>query len=443
MSLNFPRNHRIAGTPVTALKAGLKSLARTKDPGSFVGLRSAFETTAHGAHALRVAELLGLINEAGDDITPTGRAVVQSKSMKKTDLAKADAALAELLKHIHELNQNPDRLFTITHVYLYGSVMRRAAQVGDIDLEIRTERGPKYARGTDFRVYLDACLACVRNFNPNYYDDGMTGEIDKAAEYLIFGKRRSPLLKGAQINSHQLQLIGAPCQLIYSDSKGIDLASPILNAHPDYDPEEKTTHDTPQLTTLDTTIAAMPQPIDARFLSKYRPEGHVNEGDFGPYASNPVAGMIRRVEYFRNRFRLFTGSESGHIPFKSSKTELKQLDPRHRIILEASSFGGGLRTTMIVKRQIDMVGNDAVVKLEIERVRSTRRKTPDTTQARCLLVLASALHSADLFHTRQLLTASEGFRKIIPRISFDQDFSEESPQAVSVFSEMILSAIGD
>lgn len=212
----------------------------------------------HGAHALRTAELLGLIAENGDDITPVGRAVMQSKSLKKTDLVKADAALMALLKHIDELNQNPDRLFTITQVYLYGSVMRRAAEVGDIDLEIRTDRGPRYARGTNFQLYLDACLACVRSFNPNYYDDGMTREIDKAAEYLIFGKRRSPLLKGAQINSDQLQLIGAPCQLIYSASNGIDLGAPILNAHPDYDPTEETTHNTPQLTTLDTTITAMP-----------------------------------------------------------------------------------------------------------------------------------------------------------------------------------------
>lgn len=135
----------------------------------------------HGAHALRTAELLGLIAENGDDITPVGRAVMQSKSLKKTDLVKADAALMALLKHIDELNQNPDRLFTITQVYLYGSVMRRAAEVGDIDLEIRTDRGPRYARGTNFQLYLDACLACVRSFNPNYYDDGMTREIDSSS----------------------------------------------------------------------------------------------------------------------------------------------------------------------------------------------------------------------------------------------------------------------
>ena len=443
MSLSFPPNHKIAGTPVTALKEGLRSLTRTNDRGSFVGLRSKFETSAHGAHALRVAELLGLIDETGLDITPVGRAVMQSKSMKKTDLAKADAALMALLKHIDELNQDPDRLFTITQVYLYGSVMRRAAQVGDIDLEIKTDRGPRYARGTDFQLYLDACLACVRSFNPNYHDDGMTREIDKAAEYLIFGKRRSPLLKGAQINSHQLELIGAPCQLIYSASNGIDLGAPILNAHPDYNPTEVTTHNTPQLTTMDTTIMAIPEPIDARFISKYRRDGRINEGDFGPYGSNPVARMLRQIERFWNSFTLFSGSEENGIPFGSSKSELKQLNPRHRIIMEADAFHGSLRTSMVVERQIDMVGNDAVVKLHIGQVRSKRRKTPEQTQAQSLLILASAIHSADRLHARRLLEAREGSGKIIPSITFENDFADQTTQAASVYTDIILSSISD
>jgi len=443
MSLTFPKNHRIAGTQVTAMKAGLRSLARTNDPGSFVGLRSAFETTVHGAHALRTAELLGLIDETGDDITPIGRAVMQSKSMKKTDLAKADAALMALLKHIDELNHNPDRLFTVTQVYLYGSVMRRAAQVGDIDLEIRTERGPRYARGTNFQLYLDACLACVRSFNPNYYDDGMTREIDKAAEYLIFGKRRSPLLKGAQINSSQLQLIGAPCQLIYSASRGIDFGAPMLAAHPDYDPAEETSHSTPQLSTLDTTITTPPQPIDARFLSKYRPDGRISEGDFGPYGSNPVARMIRQIERFRNSFRLFTGNEENGLPFGSSKSDLKQLHPRYRIIMEADGFDGSLRTSMVVDRQIDVVGNDAVVKLHIGPVRSKRRKAPEQTQAQSLLVFASAIHSADRLHARRLLEARQGSGKVIPGITFDQDFADQTPQAASIYTDIILSSISE
>lgn len=397
----------------------------------------------HGAHALRTAELLGLIAENGDDITPVGRAVMQSKSLKKTDLVKADAALMALLKHIDELNQNPDRLFTITQVYLYGSVMRRAAEVGDIDLEIRTDRGPRYARGTNFQLYLDACLACVRSFNPNYYDDGMTREIDKAAEYLIFGKRRSPLLKGAQINSDQLQLIGAPCQLIYSASNGIDLGAPILNAHPDYDPTEETTHNTPQLTTLDTTITAMPEPIDARFISKYRRDGKINEGDFGPYRSNPVARMMRQIERFWNSFTLFSGSEDNGIPFGSSKSDLKGLHPKERIIMEAEGFGGRLQTSMVVERQIHMNGNDAIVKLHIGPVRTKRHKFPEQTQAQSLLVLASAIHSADRLHAQMMLEAREISGKVIPNITFDQIFADQTPQAASVYTDIILSSISD
>ncbi len=46
MSITFPRKFAIGGVPVTNIKEGLKSLSRTNDPGSFVGLRSVFPTLA-------------------------------------------------------------------------------------------------------------------------------------------------------------------------------------------------------------------------------------------------------------------------------------------------------------------------------------------------------------------------------------------------------------
>ena len=89
MSITFPRKFAIGGVPVTNIKEGLKSLSRTSDPGTFVGLRSVFPTLIHGSHALEIAGLLGLLDDERSDLTPTGRAVAHSRSVVKTELTKA------------------------------------------------------------------------------------------------------------------------------------------------------------------------------------------------------------------------------------------------------------------------------------------------------------------------------------------------------------------
>lgn len=155
MSITFPRKFAIGGVPVTNIKEGLKSLSRTSDPGSFVGLRSVFATLIHGSHALEIAGLLGLLDDERSDLTPIGRAVAHSRSVVKTELAKARAVLDQLLERFEAINADPDRLISINRVYLYGSVMRGDPLVGDIDLEIEASRGPAYAN--DFQGYLRDC----------------------------------------------------------------------------------------------------------------------------------------------------------------------------------------------------------------------------------------------------------------------------------------------
>lgn len=70
MSITFPRMFAIGGVPVTNIKEGLKSLSRTSDPGSFVGLRSVFPTLIHGSHAFEVASSLEVDDELPDGHHP-------------------------------------------------------------------------------------------------------------------------------------------------------------------------------------------------------------------------------------------------------------------------------------------------------------------------------------------------------------------------------------
>ena len=116
MSITFPRKFAIGGVPVTNIKEGLKSLSRTNDPGSFVGLRSVFPTLIHGSHALEIAGLLGLLDDERSDLTPTGRAVAHSRSVVKADLTKARAILDQLLERFEAIIADPDRLISINRV---------------------------------------------------------------------------------------------------------------------------------------------------------------------------------------------------------------------------------------------------------------------------------------------------------------------------------------
>ncbi len=407
MSITFPRKFTIGGVPVTNIKEGLKSLSRTSDPGSFVGLRSVFPTLIHGSHALEIAGLLGLLDDERSDLTPTGRAVAHSRSVVKTELTKARAVLDKLLERFEAINADPDRLISINRVYLYGSVMRGDPLVGDIDLEIEASRGPAYAN--DFQGYLRDCRSFVRRFAPNYVPPVYMAESDKAMDHLVFGQRRAPILKGAVINVRNLSTIPAPCQLIYTIQNGIDRDAPILTTHPDYDPAIETSHEIPHFASIDVPTFGIPEPVDVRFLSKFQRSGRVVAHDFASPTSNLLAWLLRMHERQSSTLKVHVSSETLDPAFARGCGLTDDLSPKGTIVLTAETQGSELRSFMKIERRVDMIDGVLTVDLKVCDLATLRRRRTDEAHADCLAVVAATIHVANRFHAVALNKAGSNY----------------------------------
>lgn len=407
MSITFPRKFAIGGVPVTNIKEGLKSLSRTSDPGSFVGLRSVFPTLIHGSHALEIAGLLGLLDDELSDLTPTGRAVAHSRSVVKTELTKARAVLDKLLERFEAINADPDRLISINRVYQYGSVMRGDPLVGDIDLEIEASRDPAYIN--DFQGYLRDCRSFVRRFAPNYVPPVYMAESDKAMDHLVFGQRRGPILKGAVINGRNLSTIPAPCQLIYTIQNGIDRDAPILTTHPDYDPTIETSHEIPHLASIDVPKFGIPEPVDARFLSKFHPSGRVAGHDFASPTSNLLAWLLRVHERQSSTLKVHVSSETLDPAFARGGGLADDLSPKGTIVLTAETQSSELRSFMEIERTVNMTDGMLTIDLKVCHLTTLQRRQTNEAHADCLSVVAATIHVADRFHAVALNKAGNNY----------------------------------
>lgn len=407
MSITFPRKFAIGGVPVTNIKEGLKSLSRTNDPGSFVGLRSVFPTLIHGSHALEIAGLLGLLDDERSDLTPTGRAVAHSRSVVKTELTKARAILDQLLERFVAINADPDRLISIHRVYLYGTVMRGEPLVGDIDLDIEASRGPAYAN--DLQGYLRDCLAFVRQFAPNYVPPVYMAESDKAMDYLAFGQRRAPILTGAMINVRNLSTIPAPCQLIYTMQNGIDLNAPILTTHPDYDPAIETSHEIPHLASIEVPKFGIPESVDARFISKFQRSGRVVAHDFASPTSNLLAWLLRLHEQQSSTLKVHVRGDTLDPAFAKRSGLADDLSPKGTIVLTAESQRSELRSFMKIERRVTMIDGTLTIDLKVCDLSTLQRRRTDDAHTDCLAVVAATIHMADRFHAVALNQAGSNY----------------------------------
>lgn len=70
--------------------------------------------------------------------------MVKGKAKLRTPLAKAQAILDEFLARAHALNSDENAVCYVEEVWLFGSMLRGAETVGDIDLALVTDRRPQY-----------------------------------------------------------------------------------------------------------------------------------------------------------------------------------------------------------------------------------------------------------------------------------------------------------
>lgn len=211
------------------------------------------------------------------------------------------------------------------------------------------------------------------------------------------------------INVRNLSTIPAPCQLIYTIQNGIDRDAPILTTHPDYDPTIETSHEIPHLASIDVPRFGIPEPVDARFLSKFQRSGQVVAHDFASPTSNLLAWLLRVHERQSSTPKVHVSSETLDPAFARGGGLTDDLNPKGTIVLTAETQSSELRSFMKIERRVDMIDGVLTVDLKVCDLATLQRRQTNEAHADCLAVVAATIHVADRFHAVALNKAGNNY----------------------------------
>ncbi len=143
------RGMKISGLDATRVRDALRAFLEIETPRSFENgefkverkfLKADFLAKELGLSEDAAAALLAdLIDEGYIDqhkLTPThrGMALSQAEHRERLPLNEADRILGEFLDAVRKVNARPDARILVKRVYVFGSYLKGAATVGDIDL---------------------------------------------------------------------------------------------------------------------------------------------------------------------------------------------------------------------------------------------------------------------------------------------------------------------
>jgi predicted nucleotidyltransferase len=216
MGITFDKDMRIAGYRPATFKNALRRFERTRSPGSMIDLKSMFPQRRDGAIVFEECLDRRLIEaQDGFRLTPGGEAMVRGKAKPRTPLAKAQALLDEFLARVHALNSDEYAVRYVEEVWLFGSVLRGAETVGDIDLALVTDRRPQYRiKGgyEQMKAHLKKVMAS-RDDVPQ--TQGFLWSAERwITERALFGAKRHPLLASVHTDTDDLVALAVPCRLI-------------------------------------------------------------------------------------------------------------------------------------------------------------------------------------------------------------------------------------
>lgn len=156
-------------------------------------------------------------------LTDSGMGLMKARIRKRTLLKKADAAWAELKEGMAKLDATG--LVEVMEVWIYGSYMRRAAEIGDIDAVIFTDWvAPDFQTLTDGIAHQFADEPWLQRAMSNLYGARRT-PAEEMTYRMIFGGRRKAIFDSVQLASFRHQdfselRAGMPAQRVFTKADG-------------------------------------------------------------------------------------------------------------------------------------------------------------------------------------------------------------------------------
>lgn len=347
MGITFDNELLIANYRPAIFKNGLRGLMRTESPGAMIDLKSVFAQRRDGAIVFEecLDRRLIELSDGSYKVSKRGEVIVRAKAKPRTLLGRAQLVLDEFLGRVQAMNDDKDAVRYAEQVWLFGSVLRGAETVGDIDLAVTTARRPQWEADYDaMRRYANR-LVDVRPDAPT--TRGMMWSAEHwLTERALFGTKRHPLLAGAQEGVSDLAGLGVPCRLIYDRSRGGKVDDPTLPRHPLSNGRENDIDPPPMMPDL--TAAAL-RPMDGRWISGFKSYGEVSPyGIFRGWTDE----AHRLFPQYPSGLRIASDSfEPFDFPWVPKRVKKGGLDGRSAIaLISATNYWG---TSIVLRRQIE------------------------------------------------------------------------------------------
>lgn len=416
MGISFDRDARIAGYRVSIFRDALVSYARTRGPGSLIDLKSIFVRRRDGA--IVYEELLDrrLIDRDSGKTTGSGEVLVGSKVVARTPLDKAKAVLEALLDRIDILNGDPEAVSRVDEVWLYGSMLREEAVVGDIDLAIVRSSSPRFSK-LDAQVEQAKRLLADMPGSPQSWR-WEWDRIDWLFRRSLYGTRRHALLAGAKEGVEDLMAVATPCRMIYDRARGGRVDDAIVPRHPRSRGRADTVDALPVLPDL---TPARLRPMDARWVAGYDRRGEVWPYDiFGGWTED----CIRLFPNHPGHLRIAAfGDDLDRFPWKPTLLGRPHLDGREAVAVITATESSGACITL--RRSIeDEDGAPVLTAVLCDLLRRRRRDRIVPAHVSDMIAVISLILAVDAERALRRAPEQEAGARITIRVVADDLPSE-------------------
>lgn len=250
MGLHLPPKSTLHGAPVSSIQKAVRKFGWTEEDADDGRLLWSF--TMQGDPSLEALIDAGGAkpspgrNDRGGypvyELTEIGSALMSARLRKRTLLKNADAAWLELKDGVAALNTT--NLVEVSEVWIFGSYMRRAAEIGDIDAVIFTDWVvPDFDSLTRGVLRAFEGETWPKRAMKRMYMGGRT-PAEEMTHILIFGGRRKPIFDSVRLSSFAWQAsselrAGMPAQRVFTRSGGWNYEEPV-RMHPSaHDPTDR------------------------------------------------------------------------------------------------------------------------------------------------------------------------------------------------------------
>lgn len=344
MGISLDGKLRIAGYRPATFKNGLAALMQNPNAGAVIDRKTIFPLRRDGAIFLEECIDRNLVDPSSYKPNDSGEALARAKARKRSPLIEADRVLEEFLQRVEALNSDAEAIGRVSEIWLFGSLLRRHPDVGDIDMAVSRSWNPRFSK--DHAARRAQADLLVKNYPdaPTSWATPWSKE-GWLTNRALYGRSRHRLL-APQSGPSDLASLGVPCRLIYDLDRGGRVDDPILDRHPTSTGRHNTVDPPAEMPDLS---PAPLRPMDGRWVTAFDPWG-----DVSPYCMfrGWTNDAHRLFPDFPRELRVFAdGHDAQKLTWRPKLLKDASIDGRSSLVI--TNTCGRTSVALALNRQIE------------------------------------------------------------------------------------------